>query len=137
MLTISFAILIYAIVKIRSFIIYNGLKNIMNSKMICLHVVCFGSYIIANLMLFAEIGVYSFGQQSDNHAEVVMIMWIINLVLTFITQTTLILIFLEIGKMNPIKKQTKFDKLGNVVEKFDPDDSITMIMCKDDPDMIE
>jgi hypothetical protein len=81
MLTISFAILIYSILKIRSFIIYNGLRNLMNSKIICLHVVCFGSYVSANVLLFAEIGVYSFGDQSDTHAIVVMLMWILNLIL--------------------------------------------------------
>jgi hypothetical protein len=109
MLTISFAILIYSIVKIRSFIIYNGLRNLMNSKIICLHVVCFGSYVAANVLLFVEIGVYSFGEKTQLHARVVMLMWILNLVLTFITQTTLILIFMEIGKMNPIKQQKRFD----------------------------
>jgi len=104
MLSISFAILIYSIVKIRSFIIYNGLGNVINSKIICLHVVCFGSYVAANVLLFAEIGVYSFGEQTERHARAVMLIWILNLVLTFITQTTLILIFMEIGKMNPIKQ---------------------------------
>lgn len=32
-----------------------------------------------------------------------MSVWIVNEVLSFVTQTSLILIFLEIGKMNPLK----------------------------------
>jgi len=115
MLTISFAILIYSMVKIRNFIIYNGLRNVINSQMMCLHLVCFGSYVAANILLFVEIIFYSFGDDGEMHGRVVMFMWIINLVLTFITQTTLILIFLEIGKMSqPVKQSKKFDNNGNV-----------------------
>lgn len=115
MLTVSFAILIYAIVKIRRFIVHNGLRNQINSRMICLHVVCFGSYVLANVLLFTEIGYYSFKLQTDNpqHAQVVMWMWIVSLVLTFIVQTSLILIFMEIGKMNPMRKYTRLDSQGN------------------------
>lgn len=115
MQTISFAILIYAIVKIRNFIVHNGLKNLINSRMICLHVVCFGSYLLANILLYIEIGYYSFHSQTDNadHAKVVMWMWIVNLVLTFITEASLILIFLEIGKMNPMKKYARIESHGN------------------------
>lgn len=98
MLTVSFAILFYAIVKIRRFIVHNGLRNQINSRMVCLHVVCFGSYLLANIMLYVEIGFYSF-RTTGEHAKVVMYIWILHQFLTFITEATMILIFLEIGKM--------------------------------------
>jgi hypothetical protein len=78
MLTISFAILFFAIVKIRSFIVHNGLRNQINSRMVCLHVVCFGSYLLANILLYIEIGFYSFSNPAGKHAKVVMYIWILH-----------------------------------------------------------
>ena len=59
MQTISFIILSYGIVKIRNFIIKYGLRNQINTRMICLQSVCFGSYLLANILLYVEIAYYS------------------------------------------------------------------------------
>ena len=77
--------------------------------MITLQVICFGSYLLANILLFIEIAVFSLSQsknqsQSKHHAGVILTVWIVSLFLNFITQTSLIMIFLEIGKRNPFKR---------------------------------
>lgn len=71
--------------------------------MISLQVICFGSYLSANILLFIEIAVFSFSK-STHQAGVILTIWIISLFLNFITQTSLIMIFLEIGKRNPFKR---------------------------------
>jgi len=73
--------------------------------MICLQCVCFGSYLFANLLLYIEIILFSLVGENKNqqHARIVMSIWILNEFLLFVTQTSLILIFLEIGKNNPFK----------------------------------
>lgn len=74
--------------------------------MICLQSVCFGSYLFANILLYLEIAFYSTNENPDAHQqEVLMCVWILATFLSFVTQCSLILIFLEIGKKNPLKRQ--------------------------------
>jgi hypothetical protein len=73
--------------------------------MIWLQAICFGSYLVANILLFIEIAVFSASGTPQHQAGVILTVWIISLFLNFITQTSLIMIFLEIGKRNPFAKK--------------------------------
>jgi hypothetical protein len=93
-------------VKIRNFIVKNGLGSQINTRMICLQSVCFGSYLLANILLYVEIVLFSTTEFPTTQQQcVLLIVWIIATFLSFVTQCSLILIFLEIGKKNPLRRE--------------------------------
>lgn len=84
------------------------MSSAINSRMICLQCLCFGSYLFANVLLYMEIILFSIIddpsiEEKKRHAKIVMVVWILNILFSFVTQTSLILIFLEIGKKNIFK----------------------------------
>lgn len=102
--TFSFSILIYSICRIRNFLKRQGLEHQINSKMICLHGVCVGAYLSANMMLILLFTIAGNDSMKHKHAIVTTLVWILVCLCQFITQISLIMIFWEIGKENPLKK---------------------------------
>lgn len=90
---VSFIILCYSVVKIRNYIIKSGFRNQINTRMICLQSIAFGSYLVANAMLYIEIIIFS---QNKSSGIVIMVLcvYIIANFLAFITQVLLALIFI-------------------------------------------
>ena len=75
--------------------------------MICLQYVSFGSYLLANALLYVMIIVYSQHKTSKPVILTVLIVYILANFLSFVTQVSLVLIFISIGKKaSAPKKQT-------------------------------
>lgn len=102
--------------------------------MIWLQAICFGSYLAANILLFIEIGIFSSNQNGSPTA--ILIIYIISLTLSFVTQTTMIMIFLEIGKRNPLRSRNSevFDKSPRVLTEENRDETI-MFTAEEEPDI--
>lgn len=105
MQTLAFVVLICAIVKIRSFLNKTGMHSQINSRMICLHGLCVGGYMFSNLLLILVIIINRISNAKRGHGIYVLmgLTWILVSLFQFVTQISLILIFLEIGKKNPLK----------------------------------
>jgi hypothetical protein len=75
--------------------------------MICLQSVSFGSYLLANALLYVMIIVYSQHKTSKPVILTVLIVYILANFLSFVTQVSLVMIFISIGKKaSAPKKQT-------------------------------
>jgi hypothetical protein len=66
--------------------------------MICLQSVSFGSYLLANALLYVMIIVYSQHKTSKPVILTVLIVYILANFLSFVTQVSLVMIFISIGK---------------------------------------
>jgi len=66
--------------------------------MICLQSVSFGSYLLANALLYVMIIVYSQHKTSEPVILTVLIVYILANFLSFVTQVSLVMIFISIGK---------------------------------------
>lgn len=66
--------------------------------MICLQYVSFGSYLLANALLYVMIIVYSQHKTSNPVILTVLIVYILANFLSFVTQVSLVMIFISIGK---------------------------------------
>lgn len=95
--TFSFVVLCYGVVKIRNYIIKSGLRNQINTRMICLQSIAFGSYLVASSILYIEIIIFS-KSRTMNVTIMVLIVYILANFLAFVTQVLLAMIFIQIGK---------------------------------------
>lgn len=115
--TFSFVLLCFGIVKIRSFIVQSGMRNQINTRMIVLQSIAFGSYLIANVLLYVEIIVFSNDQNKTKGLIIaVLLVYIVANFLAFVTQFSLIVLFLEIGKK---KENTQPKQVINAVSVVD------------------
>lgn len=115
--TFSFVLLCFGIVKIRSFIVQSGMRNQINTRMIVLQSIAFGSYLVANVLLYVEIIVFSNDQNKTKGLIIaVLLVYIVANFLAFVTQFSLIVLFLEIGKK---KENTQPKQVINAVSVVD------------------
>jgi hypothetical protein len=63
--SICFILLIYGIVKIRTFLKSTGMSNQINSRMICLHSVCVSAFLLSNFLLYLEIIIFSMTENAN------------------------------------------------------------------------
>lgn len=118
--SISFVVLIIGILRIRGFLKHSGLNQPINSRMICLHGLCFGTFMIAEFVLLTETIIFSKSEtKTEAHTRIIMWVWISCLFLQFVTQLSLIFIFLELGKKKPNKSIKTADTVTYTQENND------------------